>query len=118
MSTQLLDEVVIGPAAWDAGEKRETLLAVHKKELSYLRFSILLTGKWEALGGMGLERRNDLRAELAGLRRSYSQKVDEIAMAFSVQDAMNAQQEIERTVILPPSMKPSQMLSEYDQLRF
>jgi len=94
------------------------MLAALKEELACLRFSVLLTAKWERSGVGDAERRKELRAELASLRRGYSEKIDEIAMAFSVQDAMEAQAEVERTITLPLSTPPSPMLNEYDQLRF
>lgn len=118
MPAHWLDEVLISPAYGDDREKKERLLAAHKEELACLRFSVILTAKWEASGGGDAERRNELRAELVSLRRSYSHKIDEIAMAFCVQDAMEAQQEVEREVTLPSSVMPVIMSSEYDQLRF
>jgi hypothetical protein len=118
MSAHLLDEFLIGFAEWDAAEKRDALLAVHKDELACLRFSILETARSEAWSGLSAERRNALRAELACLRRSYSQRIDEIAMALSVQDAMNLQQEVERSVSLPSSTSPSMTSSENSQVHF
>jgi ribosomal protein L29 len=115
MHTHWLDEVLIGPPSGADHEKRERLLAAHKEELADLRFSMILTARWEMSGGADAERRNELRAELACLRRSYTHKIDEIAMALNVRDAMGAQQEVEREVTLPSNMTPFMTSSEYDQ---
>ncbi len=118
MPAYWLDEVLICPAFGDDREKKERLLAAHKEELACLRFSVILTAKWVKSGVGDTERRNGLRGELVSLRRSYSHKIDQIAMAFSVQDAMEVQHEVEREVAIPASVKPVTIASEYDQLRF
>ena len=118
MTTHWLDEVLICPTSGADREKRETQLAAHKEELADLRFSIILTARWEMSGSADAERRNELRAELACLRRSYTHKIDEIAMAFCVQDAMQAQQEVEREVNLGSNITPLMTSSESDQLCF
>jgi hypothetical protein len=118
MPAQRLDEDLIGPACGNDSEKREALLAAHKEELTNLRLSILLTARWEASGSTDAGRRNELRAELRFLRRSYLHKIDEIAMALCVQDAMEAQAEVEREATLPPNMMPIITSNEYDQLLF
>jgi hypothetical protein len=118
MPAHLIAEALIVPDFGGARVEREIALAVHKRELAYLRLSILLTAKWELSESGDAERRNELRAELAGLRRSYSQRVDEIAMAFCVQDAMNARQEVERSVDLPSDMTPCMTSSKDNQVHF
>lgn len=118
MPAHLLAEALIVPAFPGARVKREMALSVHKRELAYLRLSILLTAKWELSESDDAERRNELRAELASLRRSYSQKVDEIAMTFSVHDAMKAKQEVERSVDLPSDMMPCITASEGNEVHF
>src|ERR1039457_2214684 len=87
MPTHLFDSVSIGCGSWYAQEKRGNLLAAGTNELASLRFSIILTARWETAAGEDLERRNELRAELADLRREYSQKVDYLAMTFGIQSA-------------------------------
>jgi hypothetical protein len=114
MSTHLLDAVSIGSASRYAHRKQEDLIAARTDELASLRFSIVLTAKWEASAGDDVERRNELRAELVDLRRQYSQKIDEIAMTFGIQNAMNAKDEVERTVALPLGMDLSISPSEGD----
>jgi hypothetical protein len=118
MSTYLLDAVSIGPASQNAREKQETSLVANTEELAGLRFSIILTALWEASANVDVEHRNDLRSELAGLRRNYSEKIDTIAMTFGVQNAMNAKKEVERTVAIPQGMKPLMKPGEDDQLYF
>ena len=118
MSTHLLDAVSIGPASRCAHEKHESLLAANTEELAGLRFSIILTAKWEVSACADAERRDELRSELAGLRRRYSQKIDEIAMTFGVQNAMKAKDEVERTVAIPLGMKPLMTQGEDGQLCF
>ena len=118
MSTHLLDEVLTGPASRYAHEKHETLLAANTDELAGLRFSIILTALWEASTNVDVEHRNELHCELAGLRRNYSEKIDEIAMTFGVQNAMKAQKDVERTVAIPLGMKPLMTQSEDNQLYF
>jgi hypothetical protein len=106
MSTHLLDAVSFGPASRYAREKQETLLATSTEELARLRFAIILAARWEALVSEDLDRRNELSAKLSDLRRQYSLKIDEIAMSFGVQNAMNAKEEVERTVTVPRGTKP------------
>jgi hypothetical protein len=118
MSTHVLDSISIGPASRFAREKQKSLLAVNTNELAGLRFSIILTAKWEASASADVERRSELRSELAGLRRNYSQKIDEIAMTFGVQDAMNAKEDVERTVEIPLGSIPLMTPVEDDQLYF
>ena len=118
MSTHLLDAVWTGPASRYAHEKQGTLLAANIEELASLRFSIILTAKWEASAGVEAERHDELRSELAGLRRNYSNKIDEIAMTFGVQNAMKAKDEVERTVAIPLGMKPLMTPGEDNQLYF
>ena len=116
MSAHLLDTVSFGPASRYAQEKLESSLAANTEELAGLRFSIILTAKWEASSNADAERRNELRAELSGLRRHYSQKIDEIAMTFGVQSAIKAKEEVERTVAIPLGMKPLMTPGEDDPL--
>ena len=70
MSAQLLETTSIGPASRYVQVKQEASLAAHTEELAALRFSIILTAKWEASAGIDEERRNELRRELDGLRRA------------------------------------------------
>ena len=101
MPTQFFDSVSISRSSWNAHEKQGNLLAANTNELASLRFSIILTARWEASASQDLERRDGLRAELADLRRQYSQKIDKIAIMFGIQCAMDAKEEVERNVVIP-----------------
>jgi hypothetical protein len=101
MSTHLFGATSISPASRYVHAKQGNSFAASAEELSSLCFSIILTSRWETLASKDVERRNDLRAELAELRRQYSQKIDDMAIAFGVQNAMNAKEEVERTVTVP-----------------
>lgn len=98
--------------------KLDMKLAFVTEELARLRFAILLTARWEGEQEEDLERRKELRAELADLRRDYYDKVDEIAMAFSVAQAMKTKAEVERTVVLPREVRPAEPARVDDGLHF
>jgi hypothetical protein len=66
-----------------------------------LRFSIILTARWADSDSESPDRRAELRADLAQLRKHYGDKIDEIAMTFGVDQAMKAKEEVERTVVVP-----------------
>jgi hypothetical protein len=117
MAAHLFAETLIRPAFMDARERREMALAVHTRELAYLRFSNLLTAKWASSVSENAEQRNELRGELVGLRR-YQRKIDEIAMTFCVQDAMKAQQEVERSITLPSTIGAYATTSHDNKVRF
>jgi hypothetical protein len=104
MSTHLLDTALIGPASNCVQAKQQILLAANLEELASLRFSIILTARWERSASEDLERREELRDELARLRCQYSEKIDEIAMTFGIQTAMNAKDEVEHTVTVPKGL--------------
>ena len=70
-----------------------------------MRFSIILTARWAASEDEPPERRAELRDELELLRQHYGDKVDEIAMTFGVQKAMETQNQVERTVVVPRDLK-------------
>ena len=110
MTTELLhaplEASLLEPASICIRETREALLAYETEELGALRFSIILTARWEASDEENLEQRAELRAELALLRRHYDDKIDEIAMTFGVADAMRAKDRVERTVTVPRDLKP------------
>jgi len=110
VSTQLLHAPLhaslMGPASRYIKETREAMLAYEIAELAALRFSIILTARWEASGNEGPQQRAELRADLNLLRRYYGDKIDEIAITFGVEEAMKAKDEVERTVVVPRDMKP------------
>ncbi len=118
MSNLALDEVSIDPASGCTQRARDSGLAIHIEELAGLRFSILLTEKWEESGEENSDQRAELRKELMQLRTLYFDKIDRIAMTFGVVSAMKAKEEIERSVALPHSTKFSIATSESEQLHF
>jgi hypothetical protein len=113
MSTQVLhaqlDLANIGPASRYIREMSIELLDHEKELLAALRFSIILTSRWVASEDEALGRRAELRGELKLLRNHYSDKIDEIAMTFGVQRAMETQNEVEREVVVPIELKPIHM---------
>lgn len=92
------------PAFLETEGNKENPLEAIRSELAGLRFSIILTARWEAGAGGDVERRKALRGELKELRRQYAQKIDAIAMTFGVQAAMDAKEEVERTIAIPLNM--------------
>ena len=110
MSTGLLhaplDASLLGPASRYIRETRDALLAYEAEELAALRFSIILTARWEASEDESPEQRAELRADLELLRLHYGDKIDEIAMTFGVKEAMKAKEHVEHTVVAPHEMKP------------
>jgi hypothetical protein len=100
-----LDPASIGPASRYIHETRESLLAYNIEELAVLRFSIILTARWEAFDCETGGRRAELREELAILRKHYGDRIDDIAMTFGVEAAMHAKDEVERTVVVPRDLK-------------
>jgi hypothetical protein len=65
MSAQLFDTVSIGSASLYAHEKQENLIATSTSELALLRYSTILTARWEASRNEDVEHRDELRAELS-----------------------------------------------------
>jgi hypothetical protein len=116
MSTQILyaplEAAAIGSASLYVRETRDELLAYDKDELAALRFSIILTARWEASDLEDPEHRAELRADLTLLRKHYGDKIDEIAMTFGIDEAMKTKEVVERTVTVPRDMKPPDWPSE------
>ncbi len=110
MSTELLHaplhSSLMGSASRSMNESREALLAYETEELAALRFSIILTARWEASDDQDPEQCAELRADLLLLRRHYGDKIDELAMLFGVEEAMKAKDNIERTVVVPRDLMP------------
>lgn len=102
----------MGAASRYVKESREVLLGYEREELAALRFSIILTARWEASGIEGPQERAELRADLALLHRHYDDKIDDIAMTFGVEEALKAKVEVERTVMVPRNFKPLEFRDE------
>ncbi len=113
MSTQLLhaplDLAANGLASRYIRETSAELLDYETEELAALRFSIVLTARWADSEDEPPERRAELRDELELLRQHYGDKIDEIAMTFGVQKAIETQNQVERTVVVPRDVKPIPM---------
>jgi len=101
-----LHSSLMGPASRYIKESREAMLAYETEELAALRFSIILTARWEASDDEDPQQRAELRADLSLLRRHFGDKIDEIAMTFGVEEAMKARDTVERTVVVPRDLKP------------
>jgi hypothetical protein len=101
-----LHSSLMGPASRYIKESREAMLAYETEELTALRFSIILTARWEASDDEDPQQRAELRADLSLLRRHFGDKIDEIAMTFGVEEAMKARDTVERTVVVPRDVKP------------
>lgn len=101
MSIATVENLSLSPATSHACERKGSTLTIAMEELVRLRFSTLLTARWASAEDEDPERRGELRVELAELRKCYFDEIDEIAMHFGVQQAMNAKEEVERNVFLP-----------------
>lgn len=101
MSLAAVENLSVSRGAAHAGGGESATLAGVMDELVRLRFSILLTARWAEAENEDPDRRGELRAELEELRSLYFDGIDEIAMRFGVQQAMNAKEEVERDVVLP-----------------
>lgn len=101
MPIATVENLSLSPGTSHACERKGATLAGAMEELVRLRFSTLLTARWASAEEEDPERRGELRAELAELRRLYFDEIDEIAMHFGVQQAMDAKEEVERNVVLP-----------------
>ena len=118
MPTYMCDDASVNSVADSIKKQKKLLLAAKREELAGLRFSIILTAQWEASDTLPADRRAELRTELFNLRSLYLDKIDEIAMSFGVQKAIQTKEEIERTVAIPNDMTPDMMPIESEQLYF
>ncbi|MGC1463425.1 MAG: hypothetical protein WA802_14575 [Terracidiphilus sp.] len=112
MYAQLLGSTVTRPRPMDILTERKDLLAAIKDELASLRFSIILVSRQETAASENLDRRNELRARLADLRYRFSEKIDDIAMKYGIQDAMDAKEDVERNVFVPRNIGAPETLRE------
>jgi hypothetical protein len=118
MPTAVLEPAALIPAALHARLKRKSSLEAYYQELAGLRFSVVLLARWEPSTSLSEDNRAELHEELAHLRALYFDTVDELAMAFGVQRAMDAKAEVERTVEVPRGMMPPMRIQEDEQLYF
>lgn len=101
MSTATVERLSLSPGTAHAENRLDVTLEGAMEELVRLRFSIILTARWETAEKDDAERRGELRIELAELRRCYYDRIDAIAMTFGVQQAMDAKEQVERNVVVP-----------------
>lgn len=101
----ILDDVSFDPVLATPAEQETLNLAAAREELARLRYMLILTARWESSDRLNSKRRAQLRTDLVQYRSLYSQKIDEIAMAFGIQQAMEAVEHVERRVSVPQSAK-------------
>jgi hypothetical protein len=118
VSTAILDANSIGLDSNFRPVLQNPTLAASREELGGLRFLIVLAGRWAASKSVDPQCRAELRTELENLHALYFEKVDAIAMHFGVQEAMDAQREVERTVTVPRSMMPAISPDDHERLYF
>ncbi len=104
--TVAVNPSLAGPASRFVLEHEQVSLSDAVEQLAGLRFSIVLSARWESSGTLSGDDRLELRDELRQLRSRYSDKIDEIAMNYGVQAAMAAKEGVEREVIVPKTMMP------------
>lgn len=114
MSTAILDAPATDSASPESPAKN---LATCTEKLAALRFMIVLTARWENSDNIDKKRRQRMHADLARLRKLYSERIDEIAMSFGVQQAMDAKEDVERGVTVPRGIEPPAPagVGEYDE---
>jgi len=109
----------IGPATRFVQEKQQEQLASDVEELANIRFSIVITSKWANSPDEEPERRRELRDELDSLRYRYYDKIDRIAMAHGVPEAMIARDEVESRITIELTKNLAEaMAADDDEDRF
>jgi hypothetical protein len=111
--TQSIEIAFEGPASRYVRERPRTSLSDAVEQLAGLRFSIVLSARQESSGVLTAPARAELRDELRRLRSRYSDKIDEIAMNYGVQAAIDAKEGVEREVVVPKTMMPP-VKTKYD----
>ena len=104
--TQSIEIAFEGSASRYVRESPQTSLSDAVEQLAGLRFSIVLSARWENSGVLSAQARAELRDKLRQLRSRYSDKIDEIAMNHGVQAAIDAKEGVEREVTVPKNMEP------------
>ena len=112
MFTYLINDISSGCETVVEDKSQRSSLTVWVDKLADLRFSIILTARFASSPEQDPERREQLRARLVRLRRQYLDKIDEIAMQFGVQEAMDAKADIEGRVVLPREIGMSESLRQ------
>lgn len=99
ISHSFADDVAARPSSGPA-------VATGPEKLAELRYLIILTARWESADNVDAERRARFRSDLVRLHREYFAKIDEIAMNCGVQQAMDTQEMVERTISVPSNASP------------
>ena len=94
------------------GAPQRNLMALTEK-LASVRYLIILTARWAASDSIGHERRDLMNRDLARIRREYCGLIDDIAMNFGVQAAMDAKEDVEENVAVPKGIKPPENSEEW-----
>ena len=114
----ILEDTSLHQLVESANEAEPLSLASARSELARLRYMAILTARWESSNGLDTRNRAALRADLADVRALYSRKIDEIAMSFGVQQAMDAQIFVERNVVVPIAARMPGTQHEEDDVEF
>ena len=101
-----LDAAIAGPASRFVQNQQQSCLSDAVGQLAGLRFAIILSAGWESSSVLAPSARAELREELRQFRLKYNSKLDEIAMNFGVQAAIDAKEGVEREVKVPKNMAP------------
>lgn len=96
-------------------DQQEAQFAAKTGELAGLRLSVLLTAKWESEEKPGTDSRAQLHCELNNFRNLYFDKIDEIAMTFGIQKAIDAKRTVERSVELPIEGRSEEDVVDYSR---
>ena len=103
MSTAILEASAAVSATF--GVTQRSLTALNEK-LASVRYLIILTARWAESDSIGRERRRQMNRDLVRLRKEYSALIDDVAMNFGIQAAMDAKEGVERNVMVPKGIKP------------
>jgi len=114
----ILEDTSLHQLVESANEAQPASLASARAELARLRYLAILTARWESSSDANPGNRAALREDLVQIRALYSKQIDEIAFSFGVQQAMEAQDYIERTVVVPQSARMPGSQREDDDLEF
>ncbi len=92
-------------------------LATATEKLAALRFFILLTARRQGFESADPEGHELMRNDLVWLRAQYFDMIDEIAMGYGVQQAMDAKKQVESEVTVPREW-PQMATEEAEQAWF
>ncbi len=97
---------IAGPASRYILEHPQVSLSDSVEQLAGLRLSIAIAARWESPGILDGHTRAELQDDLRRLRSRYLGMIDEIAMNYGVQAAIEAKEGVEREVKVPKNMAP------------